>query len=87
MNRNVEPKTVLIDDDGRVMLDPYDHPIRNFGNELPIIISSEIQGWEVENYLRRNHAIKVYDLVGEKPRLLPISAFADEISSPLSKIL
>lgn len=49
----------------RVVLDPFDHPIRDFGYDLPIILSSEIKGWEVENYLRRNLAIRVYDLIGK----------------------
>jgi len=48
----------------RVMLDPFDHPIHDFGNDLPVVLSSRIKGWEVENYLRRNLAIKAYDLIG-----------------------
>lgn len=31
---------------------------------LPVVLSSRIKGWEVENYLRRNLAIKAYDLIG-----------------------
>lgn len=47
-----------------VLLDPYDHPIRNF-SELPPTLSTEMKGWEVEYYLRKNLDIKVYDLMGE----------------------
>jgi len=64
----VAPTTVLMNGN-RVMLDPFDHPIRDFVNDLPIILSSEIKGWEIENYLRRNLAIKAYDLIGRSPIL------------------
>lgn len=52
-------------DGTRVMLDPFDHPIRDFGNDLPIVLSSRMAGWEIENDLRRNGAIRVYDLAGK----------------------
>jgi len=60
--RCVEPTGVLMYSD-RVMLDPFDHPIRDFGRDLPIVLSTELKGDEVEHYLRRNLAIKVYDLI------------------------
>jgi len=59
-----DPTTVLMDGN-RVMLDPFDHPIRDFGNDLPIVLSSRMAGWEIENDLRRNGAIRVYDLAGK----------------------
>lgn len=49
---------------GKVLLDPYDHPIRNFP-ELPATLSTEMKGWEVEHHLRKNLAIKPYDLMGQ----------------------
>ncbi len=49
---------------GRVLLDPYGHPIRNFP-ELPATLSTEMKGWEVEHHLRKDLAIKPYDLMGE----------------------
>ena len=64
--RNVEPTTVLMDS-GRVQLDPFDHPIRDHGSDLPVVISTEIKGWEIENYTRRNSAITVYDIIGRFP--------------------
>lgn len=60
----IEPTCVLRDGD-RIMLDPWDHPIRDFGDDLPIIISSCVLGWEIEHYLRRNRAIRIYDIVGQ----------------------
>lgn len=61
--RNVKPTGVLMDED-QIMLDPYDHPIRNFPGELPVILSSKIDGLWVEYYLRQNAEIKAYDLMG-----------------------
>jgi hypothetical protein len=46
------------------MLDPYDHPIRDFPGELPIVMSDKLHGVWVEYYLRSNREIRVYDLVG-----------------------
>ncbi|KAK4694553.1 hypothetical protein P7C71_g3046, partial [Lecanoromycetidae sp. Uapishka_2] len=64
--RCVEPTGVLIYH-GRVMLDPFDHPIRDFGRDLPIVLSTELKGDEVEHYLRKNLAIKIYDLIARMP--------------------
>ena len=49
--------------DGRIVLDGYDHPVREFP-ELPATLSTEMSGCEVEYYLRQNQAIKPYDLMG-----------------------
>lgn len=51
-------------DGDRVVLDAFDHGLRNFGNQLPLYVSSELQGHDIEDYLRRNWRISVYDLVG-----------------------
>lgn len=50
---------------GQVVLDPYDHPVRDFPTELPPTLSTEMNGWEIEYYLRQNRAIKAYDLMGK----------------------
>ena len=50
---------------GKVLLDPFDHGIRDFPGELPPSLSTEIEGWEVEYYLRKNEQIKPYDLMGK----------------------
>jgi hypothetical protein len=50
--------------DGRVVLDAFDHGIRDFGDALPLCISSEVQGHDVETYMRRNSEMTYYDLVG-----------------------
>ena len=52
-------------DAGRVVLDPYDHAIRDFGNDLPLCLSSQIEGHDIETYMRRNKEITFYDLIGE----------------------
>lgn len=62
-HRCVEPTGVMMYH-GRVVLDPFDHPVREFGRELPATLSTEMKGDEVEYYLRKNLAIKVYDLIG-----------------------
>ena len=63
---DVQPTTVMMDG-GKIMLDPYDHPIRDFGLHLPIVLSSQMKGWEIENYMRKNSAITIYDLIGRFP--------------------
>ena len=62
--RAVKPRDVLRDASNRIMLDPYDHPIRDFPGELPIVLSDTLHGVWVEYYLRSNREIKVYDLIG-----------------------
>ena len=52
-------------DGGRVVLDAFDHGLRNFGNQLPMYVSSELDGQDIEHYLRSNRQISVYDLVGK----------------------
>ena len=52
-------------DGGRIVLDAFDHGLRNFGNQLPLYVSSELQGHDIEDYLRRNWQISIYDLVGK----------------------
>ena len=59
---SVKPQGVLMDGD-RVMLDPYDHPIRDFP-ELPVTLSSKEKGMWIEYYMRQNKEIKPYDLMG-----------------------
>lgn len=51
-------------DEGRIVLDAFDHGLRDFGNQLPMYVSSELEGHDIEDYLRRNREISVYDLVG-----------------------
>ncbi|CAD6583495.1 MAG: hypothetical protein ASARMPRED_001342 [Alectoria sarmentosa] len=54
-------------DGGRIVLDAFDHGLRNFGNQLPLYVSSELQGHDIEDYLRRNWQISIYDLVARAP--------------------
>ena len=51
-------------DEGRIVLDAFDHGLRNFGNQLPMYVSTELEGHDIEDYLRRNREISVYDLIG-----------------------
>ena len=52
-------------DGERIVLDAFDHGLRNFGNQLPVYVSTELEGHDVEHYLRRNREISVYDLIGK----------------------
>lgn len=58
-----KPDGYIMDDD-RIVLDAFDYGLRNFGNQLPMYVSSELEGNDIEDYLRRNCNISVYDLVG-----------------------
>ena len=59
--------TAYVMDNGCVVLDSSDHGIRDFGNDLPQCISSRIEGWDIETYLRRNKGIRHYDIIGMSP--------------------
>lgn len=61
-------------DQGRIVLDAFDHGLRNFGNQLPMYVSSELEGQDIEDYLRRNWEISVYDLVGMYSRIPSFAA-------------
>lgn len=52
---------------GRICLDPFDHGIRNFP-ELPALLSSELEGHDVEYYQRQNREITLYDMIGTLAR-------------------
>ena len=54
----------------QVVLDTFDHPVRDFP-ELPVALSSRMAGWEIENDLRKNLDIRVYDLVARMPAQPP----------------
>jgi len=57
--------TGYVMDNGRIVLDAFDHGIRDFGDDLPLCLSSQIDGWDVETYLRRNLEISYYDIIGK----------------------
>ena len=59
---SAKPQGVLMDGN-RIMLDPYDHPIRDFP-ELPVTLSSKEKGMWIEYYMRQNKEIRPYDLMG-----------------------
>ena len=48
---------------GCIILDPFDHGLRNFP-ELPVVLSSELAGCDIEYYYRQNSEIADYDLIG-----------------------
>lgn len=62
--RNGEKPDGYVMNEGRIVLDAFDHGLRNFCNQLPMYVSSELEGHDIEYYLRRNREISVYDLVG-----------------------
>ena len=48
---------------GHIILDAFDHGLRDFP-ELPVVLSSELEGSDIEYYYRQNGEIADYDLVG-----------------------
>ena len=59
---------------GRVVLDPDNHEIKDFP-ELPKILSSELEGRDIEYYMRKNMAIgngemSYYDIRGKPSSFL-----------------
>ena len=61
--KGVKPNGYVMYED-RIVLDAFDHGLRNFGSQLPMYVSSELEGHDIEDYLRRNWEISMYDLVG-----------------------
>lgn len=60
------PTGYMTDCHGRIVLDSFDHGIRGFpSTEVPSILSSELEGVDIETYQRRNRNIKNYDLQGK----------------------
>ncbi len=55
--------TGYVKDNGRIILDAFDHGLRNFP-ELPVALSSELEGSDIEYYYRQNAEIADYDLIG-----------------------
>ena len=66
--RCVKP-TGYLKDRGRIVLDTFDHGLRNFP-ELPVVLSSELEGSDIEYYYRQNGEIADYDLIGMLKYLL-----------------
>ena len=58
-----EKPTDYLKDEGRIVLDAYDHGIRNFLH-LPKMLSSELSGYDIEYYYRQNAETTDYDLIG-----------------------
>ena len=69
--RGEKPNGYVKDGD-RIVLDAFDHGLRNFDNQLPMYVSSELEGHDIEDYLRRNWEISVYDLVGKSSNPVPL---------------
>jgi len=63
-NAHKQEPTGYMMDRTRIVLDAWDHGIRDFP-ELPEAISSAIEGHDVEDLMRRNLAIKLYDVLGK----------------------
>lgn len=60
----VEP-TGYIQDHDDIVLDAFDHGIRDFGDAMPLCLSTEIEGHDIETYKRRNMKIALYDIIGK----------------------
>ena len=62
-----EKPTAYVMDDNRIVLDAYDHGLRDFPNVLPKVLSSELEGHDIEYYYRQNADIADYDLIARMP--------------------
>ena len=59
-----EKPTAYVMNDNRIVLDAYDHGLRDF----PKVLSSELEGHDIEYYYRQNADIADYDLIARMPR-------------------
>ena len=62
-----EPPTEYAKIRDRTILDAWSHGLRDFGDDLPLCISTEIEGHDIETYFRRNSEISYYDLIARMP--------------------
>ena len=62
--RKEKPQDYM-NDHGRIVLDAFDHGIRDFGDILPKCLSSELAGHDIVYYFRQNEEIQLYDMVGK----------------------
>jgi hypothetical protein len=53
--------TYLIDPYGRVVIDEENHPVRHF-DVLPLTISTEVEGWRLEAWMRIDDRIRYNDI-------------------------
>jgi len=61
--QGLKPSGYMKDGD-RVVLDAFDHGIRDFPGILPKLLSSELAGHDIMHYFRQNEHIQLYDLIG-----------------------
>ncbi|KAL6720524.1 hypothetical protein ACLMJK_002448 [Lecanora helva] len=59
--------TGWIKDGGRIVLDCFNHAIRDFATILPSVLSSELAGHDIEYFFRQNAYIQLYDLIARQP--------------------
>ena len=62
-----EKPTAYVMDENCIVLDAYDHGLRDFPNVLPKVLSSELEGHDIEYYYRQNADIADYDLIARMP--------------------
>lgn len=62
----MQEPTAFMMDQNRIVLDFWDHGVRRFP-ELPDVICFAVEGNDVEDFLRRNLAIVLYDILGRMP--------------------
>jgi len=51
----------------KIVLDPDNRPVRNF-QEIPLTVSSKVEGWLMEAIRRQNHQITPHDFRARMPR-------------------
>ncbi len=62
-NRGQKP-TGYLKDGGLIVLDAFNHGIRDFPLVLPKCLSTNLGGYDITNYFRQNQHITLYDLIG-----------------------
>lgn len=60
---HMQMPTAFMRHDNQIVLDPWDHGVRDFP-ELPGVLSSALEGYDVEMFMRSNLAIALYDILG-----------------------
>lgn len=63
--------TGYLKDGGLVVLDAFNHGIRDFPLILPKCLSTNLGGYDIMNYFRQNQYITLYDLIGISNAAIP----------------
>ena len=68
---------------GRLVLDHDNHPMREFFEILPTVLSSKTEGWLMEAVVRIDHRILMKDLRGRMPKEIVVDRKGQQQLEPL----